>query len=474
MYKYNFYDFIDSPDIREHLKKFDICLAKQAVFIAISERKSITDKIKALQFLLDNYSEEEFEKYDETINNPINSMYEESKISIVIKNNISYWFTLLEKNNESNRIYAVRYIDVGMSIRDSSNVYFNNYKKAFDYLLHEKEEYYKDTKMYAEIESFVTDDSDIRIICSFDNDLIMYDISHNNDETNQYSKTRLMDFEMYIPLPFKCGDIIKEVNFHRTIYGVFRENWEYNEDSKRWIMDYNTNIDCGEINKDTASINIYWDTVYIPRLEYCSKDELPNKHNILKYISDVRLGEYDMISLLNDITTNYLRVIDVSDNYCTGKGFKNKRLINLNNLPILSSELHEYDYEIDIFYGRNEMKEFNFFIFFNAITDNKHPYMRVTDGNHLNYTKSCRISLIEPEYVEVSDDPLDTWRFNDEEKKEFIKMMNSSAKDLLNHDYIKSDITFWDYLLKEYDFQVDSQGNKCLAGKPMPDYTKLK
>ena len=29
-----------------------------------------------------------------------------------------------------------------------------------------------------------------------------------------------------------------------------------------------------------------------------------------------------MISLLNDITTEVNRAIDISDNYCTGKGFK--------------------------------------------------------------------------------------------------------------------------------------------------------
>lgn len=143
-------------------------------------------------------------------------------------------------------------------------------------------------------------------------------------------------------------------------------------------------------------------------------------------------------------------------------------------LPIYSEQLDENENETCIFYGWQNEKKFNFFIFFNSMTDDKYPYMRITDGDiYFNYTKSCRISLLEPKYIEVNDDPLDTWRFNNYEKKEFIKMMNSSAKELLNRDHIKPEVTFWELLLKEYDFQVDNQGDKCLAGKQMPDYNKL-
>ena len=146
----------------------------------------------------------------------------------------------------------------------------------------------------------------------------------------------------------------------------------------------------------------------------------------------------------------------------------------MHELPIYSNELNEYEYETDIVYGWVENKKYNFFIFFNSITDDKYPYMRVTNGSdYLNYTKSCRISLLEPKYIEVNDDPLDTWRFTDSEKSDFIKMMNSSAKEILNHDHVKPNITFWEYLLKEYDFQVDNKGDKCLVGRPMPNYNLL-
>ena len=147
----------------------------------------------------------------------------------------------------------------------------------------------------------------------------------------------------------------------------------------------------------------------------------------------------------------------------------------MNYLPIYSNELNECESETDVFYGRSEMEKYRFFIFFNSMTDDKYPYMRVTDGNHLSYTKSCRISLIEPKYIEVSDDPLDTWRFNDIEKKEFIEMMNSLAHKLIKSVSIciNEKYTFWDYLLKEYDFQVDNREDKCLFGSQMPDYNLL-
>lgn len=148
----------------------------------------------------------------------------------------------------------------------------------------------------------------------------------------------------------------------------------------------------------------------------------------------------------------------------------------MNILPIYSNELNEYEYEVDILYGKYEIEnKFDFFIFFNAITDDKYPYMRITNNDHLEYTKSCRISLVEPKYLEVHDDPLDTWRFNDEEKIKFIKMLNSSAKEVLINTchYIDTNITFWEYLLQSYDFQVDNKGDKCLVGRPMPDYNLL-
>lgn len=151
----------------------------------------------------------------------------------------------------------------------------------------------------------------------------MYSIDHSNDENGDYSiETSLHKFDMYIPLPFKRGDIVKEVSFYRTVYGVFPEDWEYTEKRKHVVTDYITTIDSGEIDRKSNTVRVYWDdTICVPRLEYCSKDELPKDNNILKYISDVRLGEYDMISLLNDITTDF-RAIEISDYYCTGKGFK--------------------------------------------------------------------------------------------------------------------------------------------------------
>lgn len=319
MYNYDFYSFIDSPDIREHLKKFDIHIAKQAVFIAISEHKSIKDKINALQYLLDNYSDEEFENYDETLINP---SYKHPKISKVIKDNISYWKTLLERNNEDGRIYAVRHIDVGMSFRVTSNAYFTSYEKAYKYLMDEKEDY-NDVKMYGEIESFVGDDSNIRITCSFDSDLNMYDIYHTNDEDDKYPiETSLDEFDMYIPLPFKAGDIVKEVSFYRTVYGVFPKDWEYNEENKYRVTDYITTIDGGEIDEISNAVRVYWDdTIYVPRLEYCSESELPKKHNILKYISDVRRGKYDWIGLVNDITNDF-RAVSLCEDYGPCEGFR--------------------------------------------------------------------------------------------------------------------------------------------------------
>ena len=318
MYEYDFYSFIDSPDIREYLKKFYPTIAKQAVLIARSERKSVNDKIYALQYLLDSYTCDEIM----AIGTIDSDLYDKDEnLTIAIMNQIHYWSELLEKNKEPNRVYAVRYTTVGNRLNNASNAYFTSYEKAFNYLKQEQEDY-NNENIYGIIESFA-DEVDITIKCYFDSDLIMYDIDHSNDEDGEYKPHPMLDeYYMFIPLPFKCGDIVKEVSIHGVRYGVFPKDWEYTEERKGMVTDYYTVLDSGEIDRESNNVSVYWlDSVYIPHLQYCSEDELPDKYSILKYISDVRLGECDMISLLNDITTDH-RAIKVSDICCTGKGFK--------------------------------------------------------------------------------------------------------------------------------------------------------
>ena len=55
-------EFIDNEEIRKCNKDRDFTPIEQAVLIEMSRKKSIKDKIKAWYSLLDEYSDEEFQK----------------------------------------------------------------------------------------------------------------------------------------------------------------------------------------------------------------------------------------------------------------------------------------------------------------------------------------------------------------------------------------------------------------------------
>lgn len=57
---YDVLQFIDSPDIREFNKHTKFMPAEQAVLTAVSKRKTVEEKMDALQYLADQYTEDEF------------------------------------------------------------------------------------------------------------------------------------------------------------------------------------------------------------------------------------------------------------------------------------------------------------------------------------------------------------------------------------------------------------------------------
>ncbi len=57
---YDVLPFIDSPDIREFNKHTKFLPAEQAVLIAVSKTKTVEEKLEVLQYLADQYSDNEF------------------------------------------------------------------------------------------------------------------------------------------------------------------------------------------------------------------------------------------------------------------------------------------------------------------------------------------------------------------------------------------------------------------------------
>lgn len=60
MKSYDVLQFIDSSDIQEFNKHTKFMPAEQAVLIAVSKTKTVEEKLEALQYLVDHYSDSEF------------------------------------------------------------------------------------------------------------------------------------------------------------------------------------------------------------------------------------------------------------------------------------------------------------------------------------------------------------------------------------------------------------------------------
>lgn len=93
-YEYDFLGFFDSPDIRKYNSNTEFHPAEQAVLIARSRKRTVEDKIWALQYLAENYPEEEFQRGSVKIGGY--SEKEHGKFRDCILGTIEVWERLLK------------------------------------------------------------------------------------------------------------------------------------------------------------------------------------------------------------------------------------------------------------------------------------------------------------------------------------------------------------------------------------------
>lgn len=296
---YDFLKFIDSPDIREFNRKTKFTPAEQAVLISRSKRTTMEEKLDALKYLAVHYRKQEFG--DESVSS---NMFPEEKEPLreIVLRTIRIWEkTLQDRTSNAGMAYAAQLLEVGypedkwMDYR-----YFSSYERAYDYICSEKQHYRKDIRTYCVIHSFELDnsyndptDSDMYI---FDNDMCLTEIyphtlrMYENDEYQEL----LDDYDVFVPLPFKAGDILK-VSSRRDglLYGVMPYGWEKHNNP------YSRKMTCELETWDNVHKRFdYIKDVDILALSYCAEQELPESEQKLKLIRDVRQGKMDFYQLL--------------------------------------------------------------------------------------------------------------------------------------------------------------------------------
>lgn len=305
MKNYDVLQFIDSPDIREFNKDTKFIPAEQAVLIAVSKTKTVKEKLVALQYLVSQYSDDEFgtEKVCKYW-----CMDKRESFRDTVIETIRIWREILQdRNNSEGYVYAVKLMEKGFDRWNLGDYcFFSSYDKAYEDMVLSKQlylddEYLIDTKTYGEILRIRVDEQEFKSIdydvYRFDNELQLVEVigleTRQSQEDENYGL--VSDYSIYVPLPFVSGDIVKyDSLFCENQYGVFSHEWEKPED-KSWTS-LEVSLDIYDEKQKTFD---YTDDTWILNLTYCTDDELPKGQDALRLIREVRKGKMDFYDILH-------------------------------------------------------------------------------------------------------------------------------------------------------------------------------
>lgn len=315
---YDFLGFIDSPDIREYNRNTEFTPAEQAVLISMSDKTTVEEKIEALQYLADHYTEEEFRK--DSITSDWAGGDGGVRIRDVVLETIRVWKCALDaRYNNEGVIYSA---EIGEREYDGGSnnkcCYFSDYDKAYEYLTQVKKHYTDEVEVHLHCDEPIilygvinrikldTNDPTVGETYYFDHDLQLVSLI-DDEERKEDVPYLLADYLAFIPLPFRKGDIVKvESLYSPTYYGVVSCDWERPEDPDRIIMWISLEVYIKERN-----VFDYTDGTgdCVLGYSFCSYEELPEDERMLKLISDVRKGEMDFYLLLHKYSVHELDVL---------------------------------------------------------------------------------------------------------------------------------------------------------------------
>ena len=143
-YNYEFLEFLDSPDIREYNKNTRFHPAEQAVLVARSQKRTLEEKIKALQYLADLYSEEDFQNGSAMVGGY--NEKSDGKFRECVLETVRVWNQILnDRYNQEGYVYAAALNEKDyINYEISEYSFFSDYENACQSLSRQKDEYLKD------------------------------------------------------------------------------------------------------------------------------------------------------------------------------------------------------------------------------------------------------------------------------------------------------------------------------------------
>lgn len=275
--------------------------------VSRSMKRSVEEKIEALQYLANRYTADEFK--EETIWPLYGDERDLSSFRKVVIETVRIWKEALEARFETEgTVFEASLCEQECSGQRKNCQYFSSYEKAWEYLLKEKQEYLDDedlkyVKTFASIERIKLDDTEGSDGKSylFDNEMRMVNISVDCDRAfaGRGEFTLADEYLVYVPLPFRNGDIIKMDFPHVEVhYGIFSGEWKKPEEPWQIHMFASLEMYIEErADFDYTDGDPYWDDVL--GFSFCTDEELPENEQVLKLIRAVRKGEMDFYTLLH-------------------------------------------------------------------------------------------------------------------------------------------------------------------------------
>lgn len=301
--------FIDSRQIREYNKDTYFTPAEWSLIVARSVTTSVEEKIEALRYLAGHYGEADFAKQSANVgpNRPVYHRNLPSRENV--RETIRIWEeTLEERYHSEGVVFAAKYGHKERYWNRETGKYqfFPDYSKAFLYLeeardkMREKDDFRKED-FFGEIYRIELGDMRDEDSYIFDGDLCMVEVFPLykrcvTEDGERIERLDDSDDTVFIPLPFKKGDIIKVESSRRLpYYGVMCCDWQptrQDREAYMWLPLETYDAECRDFDyMDGGCCDVLRGAV-------CPEEELPEKEQMLKKISAVYKGEMGWFELL--------------------------------------------------------------------------------------------------------------------------------------------------------------------------------
>ena len=336
---YDFPSFIDSKAISAHIKKtgYEFTPAEQAVLIANSYNKTIDEKLEALEYLYDRYTDKDFGEEQ------VGMFYGESEMTF--RQKLRRYIdgmnsSLALKQSAQGYIFIAAVCEEGYDYSDCEKTYFSSYQQAYEYLKAQKD-YYADEIPDCICEYRITvkpEGKRYGYDHTFDNEFRLVSADAVLPIDDEQPELDISHYYVWLPLPFKKGDLVR-IRYaaawrFKQEYAVF--SWEADKKNARFLRMREKHRRQGdytdmfypldhfiEENDSPLGGTFTYDHYYPLDLDYLEIGELDKVNSGTKYLAMALddNSEYNLKDLLSDYSWGNFRYreLDEADDHLRKK-----------------------------------------------------------------------------------------------------------------------------------------------------------